>query len=53
MDYAVSAAASDKAKQEKVVNGLVGYTQDVGAFLSAANPTCRGRWWRAWWKATS
>jgi len=31
-------AASDKAKQEKAVNDLVGYTEDFGAFLNSANP---------------
>jgi hypothetical protein len=31
-------ATSDRAKQDKAVNELLGYTQDFGAFLSAANP---------------
>jgi len=38
VDYTVGAATSDRAKQDKAVNDLLGYTQDFGAFLSAANP---------------
>jgi hypothetical protein len=38
VDYTVGVATSDKAKQDKAVNDLVSYTQDFGAFLSAANP---------------
>jgi hypothetical protein len=38
VDYTVGAAGRDPAKQEKAVNELVAYTQDFGAFLSAANP---------------
>ena len=38
VEYTVGAAAGDRARQEKAVNDLVGYTQDFGAFLSGANP---------------
>jgi len=38
VDYTVGLATKDKAKQTKVVNDLVGYTEDFGAFLSSANP---------------
>ena len=38
VDYATGVATKDKAKQDKAVNDLVGYTQDFGAFLSSANP---------------
>jgi hypothetical protein len=38
VDYTVGAAGNDKAKQDKAVNDLIGYTQDLGAFLSSANP---------------
>ncbi len=38
VDYTVGAATGDKAKQDKAVNDLIGYTQDFGAFLAAANP---------------
>ena len=38
VDYATGVAAKDKAKQDKAVNDLVGYTQDFGAFLASANP---------------
>jgi hypothetical protein len=38
VDYTVGAATGDRARQEKAVNDLVGYTQDFGAFLSSANP---------------
>ena len=31
-------ATKDKAKQDKAVNDLVGYTQDFGAFLSVGQP---------------
>ena len=31
-------ATSDRAKQDKAVSELIGYTQDFGAFLAAANP---------------
>jgi hypothetical protein len=38
VDYTVGTATKDKAKQDKAVNDLVGYTQDFGAFLNSANP---------------
>ncbi|HKA34875.1 MAG TPA: hypothetical protein VKH64_16805 [Candidatus Binatia bacterium] len=38
VDYTVGLATKDKAKQAKAVNDLVGYTDDLGAFLSSANP---------------
>ena len=38
VEYTVGVATGDRAKQEKAVNDLVGYTQDFGAFLSGANP---------------
>ena len=38
VDYTVGAATTDRDKQERAVSDLVGYTQDFGAFLSAANP---------------
>ncbi len=38
VDYTTGAAANDKAKQDRAVNDLVGYTQDFGAFLNSANP---------------
>lgn len=38
VDYTVGVATKDKAKQDKAVADLVGYTQDFGAFLSSANP---------------
>ena len=38
VDYTVSVAANDKAKQDKAVADLIGYTQDFGAFLQSANP---------------
>jgi hypothetical protein len=38
VDYTQGVAARDKAKQDKAVAELVQYTQDFGAFLSAANP---------------
>jgi hypothetical protein len=38
VDYTVGAAAADRARQDKAVNDLVAYTQDLGAFLSSANP---------------
>ena len=38
VDYATGVATKDKAKQDKAVNDLVGYTGDFGAFLAAANP---------------
>ena len=38
VDYATGVATKDKAKQDKAVTDLVGYTQDFGAFLASANP---------------
>ena len=38
VDYTVGLAIRDKMKQDKAVAELVGYTQDFGAFLAAANP---------------
>lgn len=38
VDYTMSVAAKDRAKQDKAVSDLIGYTQDFGAFLSSANP---------------
>jgi hypothetical protein len=38
VDYTVGVATKDKAKQDKAVGDLIGYTQDFGAFLQAANP---------------
>jgi hypothetical protein len=38
VDYTVGVASGDRAKQDKAVNDLVGYSQDFGAFLSGANP---------------
>ncbi|MGH7775071.1 MAG: copper amine oxidase N-terminal domain-containing protein, partial [Candidatus Binatia bacterium] len=37
-DYTTGVATKDKAKQEKAVADLIGYTEDFGAFLSSANP---------------
>jgi hypothetical protein len=38
VDYAVGVATGVKAKQDKAVEDLVGYSQDFGAFLASANP---------------
>ena len=38
VDYTQGVAANDKAKQDKAVNDLIGYTKDFGAFLNSANP---------------
>jgi plastocyanin len=38
VEYTQGLATDDTAKQTKAVNDLVGYTEDFGAFLSAANP---------------
>src|SRR5262245_24138119 len=38
VDYTTGVATKDKAKQDKAINDLVGYTQDFGAFLNSANP---------------
>jgi hypothetical protein len=36
--YTAGVATGDKAKQDKAVEDLVGYSQDFGAFLASANP---------------
>ena len=38
VDYTVGVATKDKAKQDKGVSDLIGYTEDFGAFLASANP---------------
>jgi hypothetical protein len=38
VDYTVGVATKDRAKADRAVNDLVGYTQDFGAFLAGANP---------------
>jgi hypothetical protein len=38
VDYTTGVATGDQAKQARAVDDLVAYTQDFGAFLSAANP---------------
>jgi hypothetical protein len=38
VDYTVAVATKDQAKQQQAVAALIGYTQDFGAFLQAANP---------------
>lgn len=38
VDYTVGVATDDRAKADKAVSDLIGYTQDFGAFLSSANP---------------
>jgi len=38
VDYTVGAASGDRPKQDRAVSELIAYTQDFGAFLSAANP---------------
>ena len=38
VDYTTGIATKDKAKQDKAVNDLIGYTDDFAAFLSSANP---------------
>jgi len=38
VDYTVGVGTNDKAKQDKAVADLIGYTQDFGAFLQSANP---------------
>ena len=38
VDYTVGVAAKDRAKEDKAVSDLIGYTQDFGAFLASANP---------------
>ena len=38
VDYTVGVASKDKAKSDAAVNELIQYTQDFGAFLTAASP---------------
>ncbi|HXG03252.1 MAG TPA: hypothetical protein VNO23_07585 [Candidatus Binatia bacterium] len=38
VDYTVGLGGRDKAKQEQAVNALLGYTHELGTFLSSANP---------------
>ncbi|MBI4638126.1 MAG: hypothetical protein HY727_17460 [Candidatus Rokubacteria bacterium] len=38
VDYTVGVATRDRAKQDRAVSDLIGYTQDFGAFLASANP---------------
>lgn len=38
VDYTTAIAKKDKAGADKAVMGLIGYTQDLAAFLSGANP---------------
>jgi len=38
VDYTVGVATGDRARQDRAVDDLVGYTEDFGAFLSGANP---------------
>jgi hypothetical protein len=38
VDYSVGVATSDRAKADRAVSDLLGYTQDLGAFLASANP---------------
>jgi hypothetical protein len=38
VDYTTGVATKNRMKQDKAVSDLVGYTQDFGAFLAAANP---------------
>jgi hypothetical protein len=38
VEYTVGVATNDKAKQDKAVADLIGYTQDFGAFLQSASP---------------
>ena len=38
VDYTVGVATRDRAKQDRAVGDLVGYTDDFGAFLASANP---------------
>lgn len=37
VDYTTGLATDDQAKQQKAVNDLIGYSQDLAAFLSGAN----------------
>lgn len=38
VDYVTGIASKDKAKQDAAVNALLGYSNDLAAFLNAANP---------------
>jgi hypothetical protein len=38
VDYTAGVASNDRAKQDKAVADLIGYTQDFGAFLQSSNP---------------
>jgi hypothetical protein len=38
VDYTVGVATRDRAKQDQAVQDLIGYTNDLGAFLAAASP---------------
>ncbi len=38
VDYTTAVAKKDKAGADKAVTGLIGYNQDLAAFLSGANP---------------
>jgi hypothetical protein len=38
VDYTTGVATGDRAKQDRAVGDLLGYTQDLGAFLASANP---------------
>ena len=37
-DYTTGVAARDRARQDRAVQDLIGYTQDFGAVLSSASP---------------
>ncbi len=39
VDYTTGVAGKDKAKQDKAVGDLLGYTQDFGAFINSATKT--------------
>ena len=38
VDYTTGVATKDKAKQDKAVSDLLGYTKDFGAFINSASP---------------
>jgi hypothetical protein len=38
VEYTAGLATKDRARQDGAIGDLVGYTQDLGAFLSSANP---------------
>jgi hypothetical protein len=38
VDYTVGVATNDRAKQDRAVNELMAYTEDLGAFLQSASP---------------